>query len=86
MKHYTILLFLMFGYVLGYAQDVSFNESWEELLDETKALYTNAYPGEPLHAGCVSYHLRRGKHDLNLQDWTWYMNFADKNGFKEYER
>ena len=43
------------------------------------------YPGEPMHAGCVSYHLRRGKHDLNLQDWTWYMNFADKNGFKECE-
>ncbi len=36
MKHYTILLFLMFGYVLGYAQDVSFNEPWEELFQKGK--------------------------------------------------
>lgn len=36
MKHYTTLLLLIFGYVLGYAQDVNFNETWEELYQKGK--------------------------------------------------
>lgn len=40
------------------------------------------YPQESAERGCVQYHLRRGKHGLTLHDWTVYMNFADRNGFR----
>lgn len=30
----------------------------------------------PLIAGSVGYHVREGKHDINLYDWTQFMNFA----------
>lgn len=33
---------------------------------------------EPLQEGCVSYHLRTGKHDMGSEDWSRYMDFADR--------
>lgn len=37
--------------------------------------------GDPFHKGHVAYHLRQGKHDLNLEDWNNYMDFADRHGW-----
>jgi hypothetical protein len=32
----------------------------------------------PVVSGKVAYHIREGKHNLLLQDWNFYMDFADK--------
>jgi hypothetical protein len=42
---------------------------------------TEDYPKEnsPLHLGNVGYHVRSGKHDMNLYDWQCFMDFADKH-------
>ncbi len=34
--------------------------------------------GEPLHGDRAHYHIREGKHNLTLVDWTAYWDFADK--------
>jgi hypothetical protein len=39
--------------------------------------------GDPFHKGSVAYHLREGRHDLNLTDWNHYMDFADRNGWRD---
>ena len=36
-------------------------------------------PNLPLQDGHISYHLRKGGHDLGLYDWDRYMDFADKH-------
>lgn len=53
--------------------------AWE--LYGKKGLIGEEMPGieEPLQEGCVSYHLRKGPHELALYDWDRYMDFADRH-------
>lgn len=34
---------------------------------------------EPVLSGTIGYHIRSGQHDINLYDWTQYVQFADKH-------
>ncbi|MBR3923616.1 MAG: acetylxylan esterase, partial [Kiritimatiellae bacterium] len=57
--------------------------AWE--LYGRKGLVANAFPPpeKPLQEGCVSYHLRTGKHNLTPYDWKCYMDFADRHGWRK---
>ena len=58
--------------------------AWE--LYGKKGLAANSFPapGEKQQEGCVSYHLRPGKHFLAPYDWDRYMDFADMHGWKRH--
>ena len=45
-----------------------------------KGLVSRHFPceDEAQQRGRISYHLRKGAHDLNLKDWTRYMDFFDQ--------
>lgn len=38
---------------------------------------------KPLQEGCVSHHMRVGRHDLTPYDWDRYMDFADRHGWRK---
>ena len=56
--------------------------AWE--LYGKKGLVANAFPPPetPLQEGSLSYHVRRGGHDLMAYDWSRFMEFADKHGWR----
>ncbi len=56
--------------------------AWE--LYGKKGLVAGAFPpaDTPLQEGCISYHLRTGKHNLTPYDWARYMDFADRHGWR----
>lgn len=49
-----------------------------------RGLVTSAFPSPDTaqQDGSVSYHLRTGGHDLTPSDWAFYMDFADRHGWK----
>jgi len=51
---------------------------WELYQLPGLAVETQPSVNVPVHAGRIAYHLREGKHDLSLQDWNWFMDYADK--------
>lgn len=55
--------------------------AWQER--GLKGLVAGTFPApeKPLQEGCISYHLRTGKHDLTPYDWKCYMDFAQKHGW-----
>ncbi|MBQ4199830.1 MAG: family 78 glycoside hydrolase catalytic domain, partial [Kiritimatiellae bacterium] len=57
--------------------------AWE--LYGKKGLAADAMPepDAPQQEGCVSYHLRTGKHFLSPYDWKCYMDFADRHGWRD---
>ena len=57
--------------------------AWE--LYGKKGLVANGFPAPetPLQEGCISYHLRTGKHNLTPYDWNCYMDFADRHGWRQ---
>ena len=57
--------------------------AWE--LYGKKGLVSDGFPPpeHPLQEGCVSYHLRSGKHNLTPYDWNCYMDFADRHGWRQ---
>ena len=57
--------------------------AWE--LYGKKGLAADSYPSPetPQQEGCISYHLRVGKHFLAPYDWHRFMDFADRHGWRK---
>ena len=66
-----------------YWSGVLASPAWE--LYGKKGLVADGFPPpeRPLQDGCISYHLRTGKHNLTPYDWSCYMDFADRHGWRE---
>lgn len=58
------------------------SQAWE--LYGKKGLVADAFPKPDTsqQEGCVSYHIRTGKHNLTPYDWNRYMDFADRHGWR----
>ena len=59
--------------------------AWE--LYGKRGLTAAAFPeiaNSPQQEGCISYHIREGKHDLTPFDWGVFMDFADKHWGKRF--
>ena len=56
--------------------------AWE--LYGLKGLVSSGFPPPetPQQEGCISYHLRTGKHGLTPYDWECYMDFVDRHGWR----
>ena len=66
-----------------YWSGVLASPAWE--LYGKKGLVAQGFPApeNPLQEGCISYHVRTGKHDLTPYDWGVYMDFADRHGWRK---
>ena len=66
-----------------YFSGILASPAWE--LYGKKGLVADAFPApeHPLQEGCISYHLRTGKHNLTPYDWKCYMDFADRHGWRK---
>ena len=66
-----------------YWSGVLASPAWE--LYGKKGLVADGFPPpeKPLQDGCISYHLRIGRHGLTPYDWTCYMDFADRHGWRD---
>lgn len=66
-----------------YFSGVLASPAWE--LYGKKGLVSDSFPSAetPLQEGCISYHLRTGKHNLTPYDWSCYMDFADRHGWRK---
>ena len=66
-----------------YFSGILASPAWE--LYGKKGLVADAFPApeNPLQEGCISYHLRTGKHNLTPYDWKCYMDFADRHGWRK---
>ena len=71
------------GPVGEYWAGVLASPAWE--LYGKKGLVGGSFPqpGGALQEGCISYHLREGKHNLPSHDWARYMDFADRHGWRD---
>ena len=65
-----------------YLSGVLASPAWE--LYGKRGLVSDGFPAPetPLQEGCISYHLRTGKHGLTPYDWSCYMDFADRHGWR----
>ena len=65
-----------------YWSGVLASPAWE--LYGRKGLVASGFPppDKPLQEGCISYHMRTGKHNLTSYDWSCYMDFADRHGWR----
>ena len=68
-----------------YWSGVLASPAWE--LYGKKGLVADGFPPPetPLQEGCISYHMRTGKHNLTPYDWKVYMDFADRHGWRSAE-
>lgn len=66
-----------------YFSGVLASPAWE--LYGKRGLVSDSFPpaDTPLQEGCISYHLRTGKHNLTPYDWARYMDFADRHGWRK---
>ena len=66
-----------------YFSGVLASPAWE--LYGKRGLVSDSFPSAetPLQEGCISYHLRTGKHNLTPYDWSCYMDFADRHGWRK---
>ena len=66
-----------------YYSGILASPAWE--LYGKRGLVADAFPApeQPLQEGCISYHLRTGKHNLTGYDWKCYMDFADRHGWRK---